>query len=172
MVLGLAMLAPHRLCRGPMVPWGATIRPLAPLSRYRPQRYFGNQGLAAQQACVQAMVVDQAAGDFQIDGAVPHSSAGHPVSISCSPGATARRNTRSMTSGSVTYSPLVQTAGVTPLPVRTPPAGGTACDQVMLSSLPFGRGTTVWIVPFPYEELPMTTARSRSCSTAATISAA
>src|SRR5512132_451775 len=71
MVLGLAMLEPHRLCRGPMVPCGATIRPLAPLSRYRPQRYFGNQGLAAQQACVQAMVVDQAAGDFQIDGAVP-----------------------------------------------------------------------------------------------------
>ena len=77
-----------------------------------------------------------------------------------------------MTSGSATYSPLVQTVGVTPLPVRTPPAGGTACDQVMLSSPPFGRGTTVWIVPFPYEELPMTTARSRSCSTAATISAA
>jgi hypothetical protein len=48
-----------------------TIRPRAPLSRYRSERQLGDQRLAALQVCVQAMIVDQAAGDFQIDGAVP-----------------------------------------------------------------------------------------------------
>jgi hypothetical protein len=113
--------------------------------------------LAALQVCVQAMIVDQAAGDFQIDGAVP------PL-LGRTPGIAILLVRPD--------GPLVQTTGVTPLPVRTPPPAGTGCDQVMLSSQPFARGTIVWIVPFPYEELPMTTARWRSCSTAATISAA
>jgi hypothetical protein len=44
------------------------------------------------------------------------------------------------------------------VPVKTPPARGTACEQVILDSATFGRGSTVCIVPFVYQELPMTVA--------------
>ena len=67
---------------------------------------------------------------------------------------------------------LVQSAGSTPSPWIGQPEGATTCDQVTSISAPFGSGATTWISPLPVVALPTTTARPRSASAAATISAA